>query len=536
MDNQENQQGASQDIDEIPDPGSQQAAPAPVPTPDAAPRKAEPKVVLGSESTDNIEDNKVILKAREANGKVTLDHEDLIEKAEGLRNYEGLDKTAPVVALPPEETARVMEIAAHFTREFLEKDPVGATWAQLLRMGMRSAFQDELLEAAVTRPGGDWRQYLQHNDSKLSMGKISIANKHGEKLTGPRAIQHMRTMLHGGTPKQVMLPHTGIWVSMRSNGDTSGVDLARQLAEEKIEMGSYSFGQAFSNYSAISAGIMMGYFHDMIYDSNLKDEVTDYGDIVKITDLPMMAHGAASVIWPNGFNYTRAVLNNAGEKMTAKSGTVNINKLQKIDNSMFSPWQTGLLSQRFGHAVTAADLEKYQSEFANLKGREVPLNENITLVLKVPTINEYLNSGQRWVNGIALMVEKAFALPPTDDARNEFINTHGKATNMRQFAHWIQSINILENERVVVYDDIETIEAMLDDISSMEEAAEKYFVAVKKFIADATVSVIAIPAEEGEAVDPSLANERFPHLIPIDVMYTFFILLVQRVERISKRK
>lgn len=538
MNDQENKPAVDPNaIDEIPDPGTEPAAPkAPAAVVD---KKDKPNTrptgpVLGSE--DEVEDTKVILKARTGGGKVTLDVSDLDEKAEGLRNYTGLDKNAPIVALPPEETARVMEIAAHFTREFLESDPVGATWAQLLRAGMRSAFTDSLLQAAVEREDGDWRQYLQHENTKLGMGKISIANKNGEKLVGQRAVQHIRTLLHGGTPKQVMLPHTGMWVSMRSNGDTALVDLYRQLTTEKIELGGYTFGQAFSNYSAITAGSIMNFVLNMVYDTNIREETGDLGDLILLTDMPMLVHGAASVIWPNGFNYTRAVLNNSGEKMTAKSGTVNINKLLKIDNSSFTSWQTALKSQRFGRTIAKADLEKYQSEFARGKAREVKLNDSITLVLRVPTINEYLNSGQRWVNGIATMVDKAFALPPTDDARNEFINTQGKATNMRQFAHWIKSINITENEHTVVYDAYEEIEQMLDDISAMDEVAEIYFKAVRQFIADVTVAVIAIPVEEGEDVDKDTLNPKFPHLVPIDVMYTFFTLLVQRVEHIIKRK
>ncbi len=480
---------------------------------------------------NEVEDVKVILTARTEESHVTMDTNPLNESQEGLYSFDKLDKKKPIVPLPPEEAARINEIAGYFSREYLKDDEEGSRWAQLLATAMRNCYTDGFMQQALQREGSDWRQYLEHEGKKMSIGQVNVMAKPGEKVTGLRAVAHVRAQLNGGTPKQIMMTHSGFWLTMRPAADTSTVDLHRRLATEKIEMGRHSFGQAFSNYSAISHGAIQEYLEEMVYDTTIKGDIPAIGDIMLITDMPLLAAGGASANWPNGFNYSRAVLNNSGEKMTSRQGVVAVNKMVITDNRAFTPWQTAHMANRHGRSMTLEDLEKYRSEFTAGKSRMIELNENISIEFKVPTVNEYLNSGTRWVNGIALMVDKAFALPPTDDARNNFINTQGKATNMRQFAHWIKAIHSGDQ----VFDEIETIEALLDDMSAMDDVAEKYVKEVRKYIADATVSMVAIPVEEGEAADP-MHTARFPHMLPIDAMYTFFTLLVQRVEQIMARK
>ena len=490
------------------------------------------EVPYADSAEEIVEDVRIILQARPGKSNVTMDVNPLDQKQEGLYSFDKLDPKVAIVPLPPEEIKEVNEIAAYFTPEYLKEDPEGARWASLLRNGMRNNYAGGLMRPALEREGSNWKQYLEHENSKLSTGTVNVAAKPGEKVTGARAVAHVRAQLHGGTPKQIMLPHTGFWVTMRSLGDTATVDLHRRMVTDKIELGRYTFGQAFSNYSAISAGAIMEHVWAMVYDSTLKGDMPDLGDIVLCTDMPLLVAGAATTNNPNGFNYSRAVLNNAGEKMSSRQGVVSINKMTFYDNSAFTPWQRSHMAQRNGRNMTLESLEKYRDEFTLGKSRTIQLNENVSIELRIPTVNEYLNSGSRWVNGIALMVDKAFALPPTDDMRNKFIETQGKATNMRQFAHWVKSITTSGG----VYEGPEEVDALLDDISGIDDIADLYLREVRKYIADVTVGIVAIPVEEGEPVNGEFLNPRFPHLVPIDTMYTFFTLLVQRVEQIMARK
>jgi hypothetical protein len=81
-------------------------------------------------------------------------------------------------------------------------------------------------------------------------------------------------------------------------------------------------------------------------------------------------------------------------------------------------------------------------------------------------------------------------------------------------------------------DDPDTLEQTLDVLSSNDEYRRIFFDETKKFIEDSTIAIIAIPVTENAEISDL---PRFPHLLPIDVMSVFFILLVQRCMQIQNR-
>lgn len=475
---------------------------------------------------EEVKEVRVTLKPRPPLNNAEMETNPLLEKL-----ARDLNRNLPMLALPPESEARVREIIDQIPKIDLGKDGSARRWFATLTSSLKNLYDDDSLEGAASRDGAQWRQYLEHAGNKLSIGAIKLGATEGEKLTGNRAVMQIKALMGGGTPRQIPMPHTGMWVTMKAPGDMDTVDLYRRLAEEKIDLGRQTYGLAFSNVSSFFTGAVTNFAFDMVYDHSLRENDVDLGDVLLVLDLPILAWGAVATMWPNGFNYTRAVLNDSGTKTATRSGTIAINKLFWADNREFSDWQRAHMSQRFGKNMTKDNLKKYRDDFVRIKDRTVPLNDFVTLELRVPTVNQYLNAGQRWVNGIVTMVDKAFAQPPSDDARNTFINTQGKATNLRQFAGWIKAIHA----NGTIYDDMETIEEALDMLSEMDEVADLYMKEVRKYIEDCTLAMIAIPVEEGEVPPETEVNSRYPHLLPIDVFHTFFTLLVQRVEQINAR-
>lgn len=504
-----------------------QAAPDMTAQSDAAPAPAP--VATAQEDVAAVEPAPIKLIPRDQADNAVMDQNPMDEKP-----FKDLNKKLPVVAMPPETQERIQQVIDQITSLNLEKDPKAVRWLNVLQLSLNNLYDQDALGEAAARPDADWRQFIESESGRLGMGAVKIAAKEGEKLTGERAVQQVRALMGRGTPRQVMLPHSGFWVSVRAPGDSYYIDLMRTLAEDKIQLGRETTGVAFSNLNSFFAGTIANFVFGMVYDTTLKAGMENLGDKMLVTDLPSFVLGGAAAIWPNGFNYSRALLTNAAEQTPTRTGAVSIPKMQWFDNRSFTEWQRSHLAQRYGKNVTDEDLEKYRKEFTRGQPRMVPLNESVQIELKVPTVNEYLNSGQRWINNIIAMVDKSFALPPTDDARNDFINQHGKASDMRQFGHWIKAVHV----NGVIYDsteDQDVIDALLDDMAADEEASEVYFREVKKYINDVTVCLVAVPVEPGEPVDDKVMNPNYPHLLPIDVFHTFFTLLVQRVEQIRAR-
>jgi hypothetical protein len=169
-----------------------------------------------------------------------------------------------------------------------------------------------------------------------------------------------------------------------------------------------------------------------------------------------------------------------------------------------------------------------------LLSRKVRLTDQISITLRRATMDQYLNSGAKWVNNIIRLVDEAFERPANEAVRDAYIMDQGKATNMRQYAHMVESIDIggeddADPQRIT---DEETIEQTLDVLSANDDIREAYFKGNKDFIEDATIAIVAVPVTEDEDRG---ALPRFPHLLAIDPLSVFFILLVQKIPQIQMR-
>jgi hypothetical protein len=116
---------------------------------------------------------------------------------------------------------------------------------------------------------------------------------------------------------------------------------------------------------------------------------------------------------------------------------------------------------------------------------------------------------------------------PNEAERNRMIETHARASRLRNNGAWVKSIIIEGNENT----SREDIAEVLNVLSVDEEATRLVDEAINKFKDDSTRALIAIPETSGK----EMGLPRFPHLIPIDVVNTFFTLLAQRVDIISRR-
>jgi hypothetical protein len=179
------------------------------------------------------------------------------------------------------------------------------------------------------------------------------------------------------------------------------------------------------------------------------------------------------------------------------------------------------------------DIKRYQEEHINIGSRSVSINEDLTMVLDVPTIQQYEDSGFAWVDGIVRMMEDSFAVSLQGNQRNSYIAAQGKLTSMRQYGHWVSKIIIGEEE---TDDDRETIEELVGLFSSDETISDKFITEVGKYIDDSTISLIAIPTYDCPACNYNQSEDtKHPYLITLDVAQIFFILLDQRMEKVEDR-
>lgn len=435
-------------------------------------------------------------------------------------------ETVPLLATTRENAARIIE------ENTTEAERVDTEAARRWRGVMTSAWETVTLakqfEELVAREGTEFKQYLQGEKGKLGFSTPQFAEKEGVKVSGEKALFRVRSMLGRGGLITIPLWHSGFWVTIKTPSDSALLELKRRLVEEKIALGRSTQALAFSNTQSYTTGWILDLVIEHLYETTLKDS-SDLRKMILSTDLPVLFWGLACAIWPKGFQYARAALDPKGlaEKKLI-TGLINVSKLMWVDNKALTAWQKSHMSNRVPGTVSADQIERYRNEFVMSKGRQIELNENLKINLQVPSSQAYVQSGHNWISNLVMIVDSTFTSDRDDpESRNRSIAEHAKATMIRQYGHWVQSI-LVDNSEI---DDEETITSILDSLSEDDDIRKSFLAAVNKFIDDVTIAVIAIP----EASEKESGLPRFPRLIPLDVVGTFFILLMQRVNRITTR-
>ena len=405
----------------------------------------------------------------------------------------------------------------------------GADWSARLSAAQYTVPYKDWFMRTVERPESDWRQMVKSEKGPLMPGGQKFNDPINTKLTGERAVLRVRALTGLGRVISVPLWHSGFWISFKAPSEGALLELNRRISEEKIQLGRLTYGLAYANNSVFYAGWLVDFALAHIYDTSLKTDInTDLRSLISVLDLSTLIWGLASSIWPSGFPYARSIIGGDGKVNKVIKERINPGKMLWPDNASFTPWQIAHMAQRHNNNMTIDSLEKYRNEFTRGKGRSVKLDENISVQFKVPMISEYLVSGMKWVNNIVTMADKAFTDLEDSSARDSYIVDQGKASNMRQFSHFIESIEAGGS----TIDETDTIDQVIDALSSSDEIRRNFFIGVKEFIEDATVAVVAITVTEENEVSNL---PRFPHLLPIDVMSVFFIQLVQKVSQIQVR-
>jgi hypothetical protein len=447
------------------------------------------------------------------------------------------------VELPKEkwrDAAVTMDVpnqTAEETNELLKQMPSidygasaeGRAFIQHLQDANFSIPHRDWLQDVPTRPGSKWTQEVTSEIGPLRAQLPRLTVGGSGTMTGDSANMKLRAAMGMGSLFKFPCWHTGLWLTVKAPTEVEQLELNRRLTEEKIRLGRQTHGLAFSNNSVFFAGHLTDFAIGHIQNSTLIETDKTWHEILDIRDLHALVWAMAYTIWPSGYQYSRAKIDPANGAWRREESLLKLGALQWVDTASLTEKQVKHMAKSIGKVHNLETLKMYQEEFLRGQPRKIDLNERVSIELAVPTLAKYLASGQTWVNNIVTMVDRAFSLPPGDQQRLDFIMTNGRATNMRQFSHWVSAI-VIEGERIT---EIEDIERNLDDLSGLDEVVDKYFEGIRQYEEDSLVSIIGVPRTNYEK--DSNVMERFPNLLVLDPLSTFFILLYQKVSLLSAR-
>lgn len=466
---------------------------------------------------DNIINSKLVKKYIEPSGTVEQAYQVCYE----IEHWNG---DVEVIALAPMPIREVEKILEDSPKVGVLNTEEGKLWlnnitASAYNVVYRNGYLDSL-----KREGSQWRQFVKSDNGVLQPSVVKIKTEPGAVPTGERALYLFKAARDLGRLIQIPLWHSGFWVTLKAPTESALLNLFDTLIEQRTNLGRTTYGLIFSHAGVTAAEHIYNFVMDHLYSTTAK--VEDIRKVIKVHDLPLLVWGMACTIWPKGWQYIRPIFGDDKEPLGIVKQRVQIGRLIWTDTSQLTQWQKNLMGRRTGE-VTQSELERYQSEFVNMANRTVKIDDNIQFELKCPTIDEYIISGQQWIQEIVDMFETVAGEDVSEKKRNEFIDTRAKANFLRYYGHWVKALHMSGG----VYEDRETLDMLLNEASTDTEIRNTLRKEIEKYIDDTVVSLIAVPTEDVTEVK----YPRFPHLLPLDPIACFFTQLVQRANKIQNR-
>jgi hypothetical protein len=452
------------------------------------------------------------------------------------------DSNLDTISLPSnhdKETRRVIENSPNIN---LNDDQETRKWASVVEDGLEFTTEAEIYVPTLEKDDSDFRQALDHNGTKLVAGQPKFKNNENQKLAGERGVIRIMSYLGLGTLFNTPLWHTGIWVTFKAPTESEIIELNRMLVADKIRFGRSTYSLAYSNLTSYTTDKLVKFALDHVYDTTLKsDDIGPGGlrDIISCQDIPSLLWGFTCTMYPRGFQYNRACINDPVKCNHVIEEKLNLSKLQWTNNNALTDWQKTHMSVRRANSKSLADVTRYKEELTKIQKRRVPVetgyDAELAITLKTPSINEHIDSGHRWVGEIVALVEKTLGVDASENEKNTLIVRHGQASAMRQYAHWVDIIEVDTNS----VEDRETIDETLDVLSSDNAIRTSFINAVIEYINHSTISVIGIPTfkcpkcSTQQLPEPPLP--RHENIIPLDVHQLFFALATAQISRIITR-
>ena len=488
---------------------------------------------------ENLDENKVVYKAPKQNTQQTAPFSLPVKDS---TKYEGefLDI--------PGNTREQIEFSLGRTPNInLASDKSGRDWRDSVIAGLDLLPADKVLQSTIEKDTKYFEQGIESEMGRLGSAYPKFKEFTPGMLSGDKAAIRMMAHLKLGSIVQIPLWHSGIWLTLKAPSEIEILELHRRLTDEKIQLGRRSYGIIHSNSGVYTTEILTDFVLRNIYQTTISDlNETNIKDLIKIQDHHTLLWGLACAIYPNGFQFRRACTADPAKCVHTVTERLNLTKLEFTDHKAFTPEQVAHMTKRRPNSVSVLDVKRYQSSLLATQNRKITIDSqsggNVSFVLRTPTLTEFIDSGNRWVSNIVSGVITALGTDASEDRKNEIIDMHSRATQMREYSHWIESMEFGEN----TVEDKESIERLLNDLSADDTMRIELMNGIAKYISDSTVSLIGIPNFNcpvcGELQKNSLDNTgkekiypRLAEILALDTYQVFFTLVEQRRLRISQR-
>jgi|JFJP01.1.fsa_nt_gi hypothetical protein len=449
------------------------------------------------------------------------------------------NKDSEKIALPTGYGSDIKDSLSKLPNINLTDSPSAREWVRVLNEGLEYIPMQEMFKETVENKTSEFTQKPEYNGKPLIAASPKFEKMENNVLKGEKAVIRVLQTLGLGNLFQVPLWHSGIWVTIKPPTEAEIIELNRQLINDKIQFGRYTYGLAFANTTAYTTERLVNFVLEHIYNTTINTESLSGDDLKKMInsqDIPILLWGIICTIYPNGYKYQRSCIANPEECNHVIEETINVTKLLWTNLKNTTDYQKDHMSHRQARSRTLDQIQRYKDELSQIHKTRVKIDndKDIYITIKSPSIFNYINSGHSWITSIVDTVEKTINSEANGDEKETLITRYAQASRLRQYSHWIESIEIETN----ISNDQETTDEILNIISSDDQLFSSIMLKIKDYINNSVMSLIGIPSfncpkcNKEQIID---VYPQFTNIIPLDVQQTFFALFTQRLIKLTDR-
>jgi hypothetical protein len=460
-------------------------------------------------------------------------------KKNSLGNSPNADESF-VIALPSSTQKEAVNKLDDIPKQVIEDKLIDPNWLSVLKAGLENSPQSDFYADRLHEQSSQWGQGIDFNGKPLEAGYPNFKNKPGSILKGPSAVLRFQSHIGTGTPCSVPLWHSGFWITVKPSTDQESLEIEREILNDLIKLGSSTYGLTHSSFTVKTQERLVNHVLGHVHSTSINVEdftVSQLRSLIAPNDIQTIIWSMAAANHPRGFKYQRACINEAEKCNHIVTDTINLSTLQYVDKNMLTDWQINHMSNNSSKSRSLEDIKRYKEDLERSKETRISIaSKNTNITIHTPSINEYFESGHRWISSIVNIVESNLGKNMSDEDKEIELFKHAHASSLRQYSHWIKSIDF--NGSTI--EDRETIESVLGSVSQDDNIRNSIMEAITKYISNSTLSLIAIekyicPACQKEQYDASHSLPRFSSLIALDAIQTFFTLHTQRLSKLIDR-
>lgn len=412
-------------------------------------------------------------------------------------------------------------------------------WMATFIAALSNADLNEAPNKALYRPESVWRDGIGNPAAEkhpLRPGRPQQKFDKNRRQSKEDTLAYLSYRSGQGGTYETFLPHSGIWVRLRRPALSEVVAMQTNLQAIRLKLGNETKGLAYSHASFKMINAITDLAVSCIVGSNRQYTTpSDLENEISIFDETILHHALAAVMYPDGFNYNVPCIADPDKCNAITEFKMNMSNIVFYDDAVFTKEQRKFIAKRFAPA-TEEDFANYRSSFS-IGGPKVIWLDQVGIKLAPPSISERRIAANLWHDTLVQMTSGAFNEAPEESQRWAYISRLRDVTQATQLAHWVKAIYLLDPDAVDFEDQLFTDdpEILMEYVSSTLSEAEFYDQfrdAVLQYVNDGVIALVAKPSHQCEHCKSPQGEafyKRMPHLVPIDMLSTFFTLAARKV-------